>query len=221
MIYNHELEPGERIPSEHQLMDKFDIARGTARHAIKILAEEGLLKQAHGRGTFVSEPDITHNVGSFPLSLAQSLTEQGKSFKTHVVRAKVEVPPPAMQIALDIKPGYGAFYIERVRIVDGEPMLCQENWISTVECPGIASHDFEHETMFDAIEHCSGRKIKKSNMTYSARSAGPKYASILDCDETTAILVLEQVVMLSDNRPVSWGRTWLKPGQTVTGTTAV
>lgn len=221
MIYNHEIEPGEKIPSEHQLMDQFDIARGTARHAIKILAEEGLLKQSHGRGTFVSFPDITHNVGNFPLSLAQSLTEQGKSFTTHVVRAKIKVPPPAMQVALDIRPGYGAFYIERVRVVDGSPILCQEDWVSTIECPGIATSNFERETMFDAIERCSGRKVKSSTMTYSARNAGPKYAPILGCDETTAVLVLEQVVLLNDNRPASWGRTWFKPGQTVTGTTSI
>ena len=67
MIYNHELEPGEKIPSEHQLMDHFDIARGTARHAIKILADEGLLKQAHGRGTFVSRPESIDTPFATPL----------------------------------------------------------------------------------------------------------------------------------------------------------
>ena len=55
-------------------------------------------------------------------------------------------------------------------------------------------------------------------MRYSARSAGTKYAAVFGCDESTAILVLEQVVTLSDGRPVSWGRTWLRPGQTVEGT---
>ena len=141
MIYNHELEPGEKIPSEHQLMDRFDIARGTARHAIKILAEEGLLRQSHGRGTFVSYPDIAHNVGDFPLSMARSLEEQGVAFETHVTFSKVQVPPPAMQVILDIKPGYGALYIERTRTVESSPMFCQESWVSLVECPTIGKSD--------------------------------------------------------------------------------
>ncbi|WP_130811722.1 GntR family transcriptional regulator [Olsenella sp. Marseille-P4559] len=219
MIYNYELEPGERIPSEHELMDRFDIARGTARHAIKLLVEEGLLKQAHGRGTFVSSPDITHNVGDFPLSFAQSLTQQGKEFTTRLAYSKVEVPPPAMQVALDIRPGYKALYLERVRMVEGAPLLAQESWVSLVECSGIERSDFERDTLFDCIERCSGRRVKSSVMTYSARNSGPKYASILGCDESTALLVLEQVMSLDDGRPVSWDRTWLRPGQTVTGTT--
>lgn len=219
MIYSHELEPGERIPSEHELMDRFDIARGTARHAIKLLAEEGLLKQAHGRGTFVSSPDITHAVGDFPFSFAQSLAQQGKKFTTHLACSKVEVPPPAMQVALDISPGYKALYLERVRVVEDVPLLAQESWVSLVECPGVERSDFERDALFDCIERCSGRRAKSSVMTYSARSAGPKCAAILGCDESTALLVLEQVMSLDDGRPASWDRTWLRPGQTVTGTT--
>lgn len=219
MIYSHELEPGEKIPSEHELMDRFDIARGTARHAIKLLAEEGLLQQSHGRGTFVSNSDITHNVGSFPLSFAQSLTQQGKEFTTQVICARVEVPPPAMQLALDIRPGYKALYLERVRLVEGVPLLAQETWVSLVECPGVEQSNFEGEALFDCIERCSGRRVRSSVMTYSARNAGIKYSSVLGCDETTALLVLEQIMSLDDGRPASWDRSWLRPGQTVTGTT--
>lgn len=221
MIYNHELEPGEKIPSEHQLMDHFDIARGTARHAIKILADEGLLKQAHGRGTFVSRPDITHDVSRFPLSIAQSLSDQGKSFETHVLCSKVEVPPPAIQVALDVKPGVACFYIQRVRSVAGEPMVSQEDWVSLVECPGVDKVDYATETMFDAIERISGHKIKQSHMTYSARNVGREIGASLGCEESTAVLVLEQLISLDDGSPVSWGRTWFKPGQTVTGTTSI
>ncbi len=53
-----ELIPGRPIPSEHQLVQEFGIARGTARKTIQLLRERGLVVTVVGRGTFViSKPD--------------------------------------------------------------------------------------------------------------------------------------------------------------------
>ncbi len=48
-----ELSPGDRLPSERVLAKRYDAARNTARAAIQIIAEEGLVVAEHGRGVFV------------------------------------------------------------------------------------------------------------------------------------------------------------------------
>ena len=58
-------------------------------------------------------------------------------------------------------------------------------------------------------------KIKFSRMTYSARVAGVDHAELLGCDEAAAVLLLEQIIRLADNRPIEWSTTWLKPGQSI------
>jgi len=47
--------PGRPIPSETQLMGRFEVARLTARKAVRVLADEGLVEVVPGRGTYVSE----------------------------------------------------------------------------------------------------------------------------------------------------------------------
>jgi GntR family transcriptional regulator len=47
--------PGRPVPSETQLMQRFEVARLTARHAVRVLAGEGLVEVVPGRGTFVAE----------------------------------------------------------------------------------------------------------------------------------------------------------------------
>ncbi len=49
------LRPGERIPSENELCDRFDLSRQTIRHAIAQMAEDGLLESRRGSGTYVSD----------------------------------------------------------------------------------------------------------------------------------------------------------------------
>jgi GntR family transcriptional regulator len=52
-IRSGELQPGRIMPSETTLMQEHDLARGTVRKAIDVLADEGLVNRVQGRGTFV------------------------------------------------------------------------------------------------------------------------------------------------------------------------
>lgn len=48
------LKKGEKIPSEPELMDIYQVGRSTIREAIKTLAISGILRVQQGSGTFVS-----------------------------------------------------------------------------------------------------------------------------------------------------------------------
>ena len=52
-IINGEWRPGDRIPSEAQLMELLGVSRGTVRQAVQKLAGEGLIVTRHGEGSFV------------------------------------------------------------------------------------------------------------------------------------------------------------------------
>jgi DNA-binding GntR family transcriptional regulator len=49
-----DLLPDRPIPSENQLVQEYGVARGTARKAIQLLRERGLVITVVGRGTYVA-----------------------------------------------------------------------------------------------------------------------------------------------------------------------
>jgi DNA-binding GntR family transcriptional regulator len=55
-IERGELVPGRPVPSETQLMQRYEVARLTARTAVRVLADEGLVEVVPGRGAYVTEP---------------------------------------------------------------------------------------------------------------------------------------------------------------------
>jgi GntR family transcriptional regulator len=55
-IERGELVPGRPVPSETQLMQRYEVARLTARKAVRVLADEGLVEVVPGRGAYVTEP---------------------------------------------------------------------------------------------------------------------------------------------------------------------
>lgn len=56
-INNGELKPKDRLPSEHELCEEFDVSRGTVRQALSRLESMGYVRREQGRGTFVVERD--------------------------------------------------------------------------------------------------------------------------------------------------------------------
>ena len=57
--------PGQQMPSVRELQERFGGANMTARSALNVLRDEGLIYTIHGRGSFVA--DIGDKTGEFAL----------------------------------------------------------------------------------------------------------------------------------------------------------
>lgn len=53
LIESGKFQPGDALPSEAALADRYGVARGTARHALAELEGAGLVEAVHGKGRFV------------------------------------------------------------------------------------------------------------------------------------------------------------------------
>lgn len=70
MIESAELLPGDAVPSEVQLSQRYGVSRGTARAAVAILRNEGRVRTHFGRGTFVADRSTRETVTLSPGDLA-------------------------------------------------------------------------------------------------------------------------------------------------------
>lgn len=61
-----ELVAGERLPSELQIAQQHQTSRGTVRHALNALVNEGLLERVQGSGTFVRFSPLARERGTAP-----------------------------------------------------------------------------------------------------------------------------------------------------------
>lgn len=67
-IRSGRFKPGEQIPTELSLCDTLGISRHTAREALRILTEDGLIVRRRGAGTVVAEtraPAFAQSLGDF------------------------------------------------------------------------------------------------------------------------------------------------------------
>lgn len=71
MIEGGDLRPGDRLPAERDLAQRFKISRASLRAALHSLAGMGLVQFRHGSGTYITEGPPVLSEG--PLSLLASL----------------------------------------------------------------------------------------------------------------------------------------------------
>ena len=100
-IQNHifeNLTPGDVLPPERELAQKFGVSRSSVRDAIRSLELIGLLEPQQGRGTVVCEPSANALVG--PLTAV--IKQKRKLVKELLDVRKIVEPPLARRAALHV-----------------------------------------------------------------------------------------------------------------------
>ena len=62
-LIDSELNPGDAIPSERALVVRLGVSRVTVRQAIADLVDAGVLERVHGKGTYVTGPQVDSQIG--------------------------------------------------------------------------------------------------------------------------------------------------------------
>ena len=94
-----ELRKGDRLPTERELAEQFQVSRTAVREALKILAQKGLVDMRPGRGTMVidgADEALRHSLG---LVMRLKLGEVGGSNMLVEVREMLEVEIAGMAAA--------------------------------------------------------------------------------------------------------------------------
>jgi GntR family transcriptional regulator of arabinose operon len=58
-----EIKPGDKLPSEYELVNLYQISRSSVRQGLDILVAEGLVERVHGKGNFISNWRSSNNEG--------------------------------------------------------------------------------------------------------------------------------------------------------------
>ena len=202
-ILSEDWKAGTYIPSEAEFMAQYGVSRGTIRKAIQSLVKEGLLLTQKGRATQVISNTVRHAAGNTVLSFAAALRDGGFEYRTEVLFKQVVPADQAVAEHLEIPIGSDVLFLRRVRSVSDRPVVCQESWSNLLVCP--------------QLERTSKKEITRSRMRYQSQIADKDHADYLQCSPNEALLVLEQVIELSDGNCIEWSQTWLAPHQSVVG----
>ncbi len=155
------------MPSENQLIVRFDCSRNTVRRAIGMLAEEGYVQPMHGRGVRViytktqTPPFLLAGIESFRESARRN--NLGES-TTRVIRFTELTADERVSKHTGFPVGTELYYIQRVRSLDGDPCVFDTNLYDKKLVPGLTKEICVH-SIYNYIEQELGMPIIMSKRT--------------------------------------------------------
>ncbi|PTM92847.1 GntR family transcriptional regulator [Mycoplana dimorpha] len=125
LIRDEGLGPGDKLPTEAQLTQRFKISRPALREALKLLEQDDVIYVEHGRGRFVSAMAAVQV--ERPITVFESVTELARHYGYTPVNKVLSIAdePADKTVAekLQLAAGARVVRLERLRLEGDEPIL--------------------------------------------------------------------------------------------------
>ncbi len=206
MIESGELKPGDKLPSENELVDKYDISRNTVQKAIRALVNWGLAQRVQGKGTFVCNKSVTLSITA-SLSLTSEIIGLNKVPHSKILQAKIIEASFNIAKKLNVEKDTEVYIIQRIRFVDDLPLMIQTSYLPIEYLPNLLDKNLEDKSLFSTIMNEYGIKIDKASETMRAVSVTKFEGEMLDIPEYSPAFLLQRITYLKNGEILEYAKT--------------
>jgi GntR family transcriptional regulator len=123
----------EALPSERVLSDMLNISRVTARKAIDMLCERGMLTRKRGSGTYIT-PKLEQPLSRLT-SFSEELRERGFTAGSRWLQRDIGIASPVELLSLGLSPNMPVARLKRLRTADDVVMAIETTTIPAQYMP--------------------------------------------------------------------------------------
>ncbi|MBL4811442.1 MAG: phosphonate metabolism transcriptional regulator PhnF [Rhodobacteraceae bacterium] len=217
-IVNGHYGQGAKLPTEATLSNRFGVNRHTVRHALKTLAEEGLVQPRRGAGVFVIMAPTDYPIGR-RVRYHQNLRAAGRVPAKNVLLLETR-PGNARECAgLALPLGESVHVYEGLSLADGQPIAIFRSVFPALRFAGLIADLRAYGSVSTALRLGGVADYTRASTRLNAKLATATQAVHLKCSEGAPILRSIGINVDADGKPVEYGRTWFS-GDRVTLTLA-
>ncbi len=204
------LKIGDKIPTENELSNLFNVSRMTVRHAINKLAEDGVLVKFVGKGTFVTSEKM-HTKLSVLKSFSEEIKESGHKPSAKLLSKELIDPTEKLIRKLRINANTKILKVTRIRYVDDLEMSITMSYFPLLKALALREVDMSATSLYAEIEGRLGLRIIKAEENISACLADQKTANLLRINHKSALLKLSRLTIINNNVPVEYMEGLFRP----------
>lgn len=196
------LGPGDRLPGDHDLGERYNVSRTVVRQALRELEFEGVIERVKGRGTFVAACKRTEGwVQSFT-GLSEDVRARGGEIHSLVRRSEIVPADELVAADLQIEAGAAVVEVERLRFVDGEPWALTVNQLPLEFGEPLLKEDLTTASLYDLLQNKYGVVLLHGQRCVEAAAATKDVAKALGLTRGGPVLVLRSLTRGQGGVPV-------------------
>ncbi len=198
------IKPGDRLPSQRELCDQFDMSHMTVRRAINELIAEGVIYAIPGKGLYAAEQK--HPAETSMVGFSGEMSARGYIVTSRILEKSLVLASTVIARALDIPAGSELAFLHRLRLIDGEPISLQYSFLVHRLCPGILDQIQDDSSLYEVLKNIYKVDLVNSSTTVEATLAQKSQAEMLGLPLPAALLVIEQINDKEPNQPFEYSR---------------
>jgi GntR family transcriptional regulator, histidine utilization repressor len=153
--------PGDRVPSEQELVAEFGMARMTVNRALRELAEQGKIVRVAGVGSFVAEEKPQSTLLQIA-NIADEIRQRGHDHRCELISLARVAAPLDIAASLDLRTGESVYALTCVHFEDDVAVQLEDRYVNPRMAPDFIRQDFTtalpseylvKHVPFDQIEH--------------------------------------------------------------------
>lgn len=196
--------PGDRLPGEYALAERFGVNRHTLRQAVAHLENEGLLRAEQGRGIFVPDPPI-HYAVTPRTRYSDNLGRARRRPSRQLLKSGEVQASPAIAAALQLPAGTPLIWMETLSLADDRPVGIVSHYFPMARVPDIVEAFRAERSITAALRRCGVADYRRRTTRISAQLISTADARVLGVRRGRAVLVTDSVNVEPDGKPIDFG----------------
>lgn len=199
--------PGEKLPTEAALAERFGVNRHTVRHAVSKLVDEGLIRTRRGSGTFVAAKPTDYPIGP-RVRFHANLLAAGRHPEKRVLQIERRTATRGEAQALDIPKGDKVCAYHGLSLSDGQPIAVFESLFPMSRLNGIEAALQDISSVTEAFAQVGIRDYTRASTRLTAVLATATQALHLHVQEGDPLLKSTGINVDEAGNPIEFGRTF-------------
>ena len=172
---------GEKIPTEAELQQRFDVSRHTVREALRDLKNRGLILARAGVGTVVRSSSSAHSSFMQGAGTLEEVIQFGEATRMKVLRHEALIADDALVEAIAAKPGQALHLVSllRYRPREAAPAGRVDIYLRPEHADVIDVIETSHTPVLRLVERLHGARISEVVQKILAAKLGAAEARLL------------------------------------------
>lgn len=205
------LKVGDKLPSEKQLSDEYEVSRITLRQALAILEREGVIRKQKGMGAFVAmNPRPIIQDLSLPSVLGRKLAREGIILEPEVLALRREAGSPAISEELRISGDSPLVFVERLFLLEAHPIALNRSWLPEALVPDMIERGLIRNHLSVTLAERYALDPVRIDNTIESAHCSPADMKLLRMEYQSPALIVTATSFDAAGAPIEFSRTiWL------------